>query len=650
MIVGDFVDEQLRLTALRVAEAVAHGESPLSREEERAWLARCAEREELAAQLSCAEHWPLNRLALTPTESRVLWILIAQELDPATRMNLRELATEDEVDVSHDVLRRVVYGHRPEMSCWSELSPSGSLLSACLIDALDDSATPEHRVAFRIARRVLAFVHGDRAIDPDLTGYVAMPTSEAHATNLMVDEDVQGRVQTAISLGADALTIVTGADGTGRRSLLMACARRSGHEVIAVDARELSVKLEVCGRQLRVLERESRIWNRIPLLLNIEALAATEENPDRISVVDRIFYEHLVLATARRPIARRWARTPIVIELPPLTGAQRTVLWGRVLPEASDGDAELLATLYPLAPALITSVAVVAQAEARGEALTPRHISLGLRHVLDDRLAGLATRLTITQEWNDLVLPEDQTLAVIELLARIRTRRRVYEDWGFARKLGKGLGVAALFSGPPGTGKTMCAGLIAKDLGTELYQVDLGKIVSKWVGETEKNLAALFDAAEASHAVLLFDEADSLFGKRTGVTSSNDRYANQETNFLLQRIESFAGICILTTNHDTAIDEAFLRRLAVRVRFPLPDEEERERLWRAMIPSDAPTDPTLDLGSLAKKYVMAGGNIRNAVLRAAFLAADANESIGNYHLRQAAQLEYEGMGKLASKN
>ena len=257
------------------------------------------------------------------------------------------------------------------------------------------------------------------------------------------------------------------------------------------------------------------------------------------------------------------------------------------------------------------------------------------------------TRVNVTQSWDDLVLPEDQTMAIVELLARIRARRRVYEDWGFAQKLGKGLGVTALVSGPPGTGKTMCAGLIAKDLGTELYQVDLSKIISKWVGETEKNLAALFDAAEAGHAVLLFDEADALFGKRTSVNTSNDRYANQEINFLLQRLESFAGICILTTNNEPAIDEAFRRRLAVHVRFPVPDEDERQKLWRALLPEQAPVEDDLELDTLAKKYVMGGGNIRNAVLRAAFLAADADEPIGNYHLRHAAQLEYEGMGKLA---
>ena len=225
-----------------------------------------------------------------------------------------------------------------------------------------------------------------------------------------------------------------------------------------------------------------------------------------------------------------------MIELPPLSGTERAVLWSRALPEASQAMPSSSSTIYPLAPALIDAVGRVAHRGRARRTTRSRSTSRpGSAPCSTIGSAGLATRVTVTQEWDDLVLPDDQTIAVVELLARIRARRRVYEDWGFAEKLGKGLGVTALFSGPPGTGKTMCAGLIAKDLGTELYQVDLGKIVSKWIGETEKNLAALFDAAEAGHAVLLFDEADSLFGKRTAVTSSNDRYANQETNFLLQR-------------------------------------------------------------------------------------------------------------------
>jgi SpoVK/Ycf46/Vps4 family AAA+-type ATPase len=267
---------------------------------------------------------------------------------------------------------------------------------------------------------------------------------------------------------------------------------------------------------------------------------------------------------------------------------------------------------------------------------------------LDDRLGNFAKRVNVTQTWDDLVLPQDQLDAVTELVARIRQRRTVYEQWGFAAKVGKGLGVSALFSGPPGTGKTMVAALIARELGLELYQVDMGKVVSKWIGETERNLGELFDAAEAGHAILLFDEADSLFGKRTEVKSSNDRYANLETNYLLQRLESFTGICVLTSNHEANIDPAFQRRLSLHLRFEVPDIDERAQLWRAMLPSAAPVEALLDFTRLAKRFAMTGGYIRNAALRAAFLAADEGSSITAAHLERAAQLEYEGMGKIVS--
>jgi SpoVK/Ycf46/Vps4 family AAA+-type ATPase len=206
--------------------------------------------------------------------------------------------------------------------------------------------------------------------------------------------------------------------------------------------------------------------------------------------------------------------------------------------------------------------------------------------------------------------------------------------------------VVALFSGPPGTGKTMAAGLVARDLGAELYQVDLSKIVSKWIGETERNLAALFDAAEAGHAILLFDEADALFGKRTQVTSSNDRHANQEVNYLLQRLESFTGVCLLTTNFEASLDDAFKRRIAVHVKFPMPEVDERRHLWRALLPRETPVKGALDTDSLADRFEMSGGYIRNAMLRAAFVAADTTGFLDATMLANAAQLEYESMGKL----
>jgi SpoVK/Ycf46/Vps4 family AAA+-type ATPase len=225
----------------------------------------------------------------------------------------------------------------------------------------------------------------------------------------------------------------------------------------------------------------------------------------------------------------------------------------------------------------------------------------------------------------------------------------VLEKWGFAEKVGKGVGLSTLLSGPPGTGKTMIAGLVARELGLDLYQVDLSRIVSKYIGETEKQLAALFEAAESGHAILLFDEADSLFAKRTEVKSSNDRYANLEVNYLLQRMESFSGITILTTNHETAIDQAFMRRLAFHIRVPMPDEKHRALIWRTIIPERAERADDLDFDALADEFVMSGGYIKNAALRAAFLAADEGQPITNAHLCRAAHAEYEAMGKVAYK-
>jgi hypothetical protein len=440
------------------------------------------------------------------------------------------------------------------------------------------------------------------------------------------------------------LVIVAGGVGTGRRSLLTAAARAHGCQVLVIDAPQIARDRQVAARQLRLVARECRLFGLVPLLRGADALGASGDVPDRLDLLEAEL-AGLVLATATRAPARRWRRAPAMFELPLLTGAQRARLWARAVPVAAE-DADLLATLYPMAPALIRAVGE-ASARARGrEALQAHHVEAGVRAVLDDRLAGLATRVRVTQTWDDLVLPEDQLTSIIELLARIRQRRRVYEDWGFARKVGRGLGVTALFSGPPGTGKTMCAGLIARDLATEIYQVDTSKLVSKWIGETEKNLGALFDAAEAGHAILLFDEADALFGKRTDVKSSNDRHANQETNYLLQRLESFGGVCILTTNHDSALDAAFRRRLSVHVRFPMPEPEERERLWRAMLPAEAPAASEIKFEQLGRAYAMSGGHIRNAVLRAAFLAADQGCSIDSALLARAAQLECEAMGKV----
>ncbi|MEP6862491.1 MAG: ATP-binding protein [Deltaproteobacteria bacterium] len=421
--------------------------------------------------------------------------------------------------------------------------------------------------------------------------------------------------------------------------------------LLSIDVGTLAKDAAAFANQLRIVGRECKLLAKAPLLCNIDALA-DDKDQTRLDLVGSELVAELdtnvyVTCGVNRP-QLRWDRPVIAIEVKPPSSAQRATLWRQLLSDASESDAEYLATQYPLAPAVMHNAAQAALARATGRKVTPEDITAGIRAVLDDKLGNFAKRVEVTQTWDDLVIEGEQAQAITELIARIRQRRTVYEQWGFAAKVGKGLGVSALFSGPPGTGKTMVAALIAKELGLELYQVDMGKLVSKWIGETEKQLGELFDAAEAGHAILLFDEADSLFGKRTEVRSSNDRYANLETNYLLQRLESFTGICLLTSNHESNIDPAFQRRLSLHLRFNVPDEDEREKLWRAMLPAAAPVEANVDFTGLARRFAMTGGYIRNAALRAAFLAADEGTPIGIVHLEHAARLEYEGMGKIVT--
>ncbi len=587
---------------------------------------------------------PLGRLferfGLGAEERHVLAVLIAHQRCVVSRQLIRDVSGDKVPDPTFDALCRIVYPVDADRGC-TELGPHGALRTNGFVESAEGNRdVPEYRQMLRASQRVLAFARGDDGLDPEVGRWGARfdaPPLE----QLLTDRTLIARIEVGVD-GA-GLVVVKGRTGSGRRSILAAIAHARGHAVLAIDAHELARDRDELRRQLRVIARECRLLELVPLFQHLEGLG------DQLDVFEQEISGR-VLATSTNQLARRWTRTPTVVELPPIDSASRMTLWGRALPAAGSGDLDVLSTLYPLAPALIAAVGRAAMHSAGATAMSPAHVEAGLRSVLDDRLGGLATRVKVTQRWSDLVLPDDQATAVTELLARIRKRRQVYETWGFADKVGKGLGVSALFSGPPGTGKTMCAGLIARELGTELYQVDVSKMSSKWIGETEKNLAALFDAAEAGHAILLFDEADSLFGKRTEVRSSNDRHANQETGYLLQRLESFAGICILTTNHESAIDEAFRRRLSIHVRLPVPDLDERRRLWKVMIPRSAPIDPKLDVSKLADKYVMTGGYIRNAVLRAAFLAADEEVAIGTSHLTRAAQLEYEAMGKVVTSN
>jgi AAA+ superfamily predicted ATPase len=398
----------------------------------------------------------------------------------------------------------------------------------------------------------------------------------------------------------------------------------------------------------------------LPLLANLDELWSRltpgEEPALALSAaIDQLSGPVLVTTSSPRLELVSERRTQLRARWPVPDAVTRHALWSDALGEAAAAaELDVLSHRYALGAGGIAAATQSAYFHAeRHQRRQPGFADLvsGLQDNIAERLGELARRVEIRQEWSELVLPPETLEDVTALISRIRNSHFVLDHWNFRRKLARGAGVAALFSGPPGTGKTMVAGLIARELSLELYQVDLSRIVSKWVGETEKQLAKVFEAAEAGHALLLFDEADALFAKRSAeVKSAVDRYANLEVNYLLQRVESFGGVVILTTNLDTSIDPALRRRLASHIVFTTPELEERVALWREMLAVGAPLEANLDLAALADEFSeMTGANIRNAVLTAAFLAAEQGKIIGAAQLSAAARSEYRAMGHVLTR-
>jgi predicted nucleic acid-binding protein len=619
---------------------------------------------------------PFDRLrstfGLSPTEQRALWVLIAVEVDANMRQLMRYMVNES-ARIYPDVgmVESLVYSSAATRELLiQELSPDSRLFRYRLIENVGSRRQIEDAPYLlrnlRVNRRVIEAVHGLVRLDREVAGVAQLVEQPPPFATLILDEQIKrevtellraGMVGAAMGRGSPAV-MLAGHEGSGRKSLVYGAAHALDSKVLRVRCSDLSRDPNELLRQAQALTREAVMFRAVLLLDGVEALAADAEmgRPDRAKYLDHILNEYPgpVAATCPRGDSRpvRFERGIVLIELGVPAETARVELWKRALGTAATGDsADRAASRYPITGGIIQRSAdsALALSRARGETvITPEDLHAGVRSTLDVKLSTLGVRLQWLQRWDDLVLPQDAIEEIREFIARVRHRRRVYEDWGFARKVAKGLGLSALFSGPPGTGKTMVAGIIADELALDLYQIDLSRIVSKYVGETEKNLAGLFDAAEAGHAILLFDEADSLFAKRTEVKSSVDRYANLEVNYLLQRMESFNGITILTTNLDSSIDDAFRRRISFHVDFPIPEPEDRERLWQTMLPKEAQVEPGIDYRALADRYEMTGGYIRNAVLRAAFLAADEQGGISMRHLVRAANLEYTGMGKVIS--
>jgi SpoVK/Ycf46/Vps4 family AAA+-type ATPase len=517
--------------------------------------------------------------------------------------------------------------------------------------------TPSSMRTVRLADRIVAFLRGHDTIDELVRGVVRISHEVPALGAVVMAPEKVDQVRRALegTGGAPPRVLLAGPEGVGRAMLVEALLSECDVTVLRVDLAAIAADARTEDRFAAAM-REAALRDAVAILDG--GAAFKDEAPRALvqAIVDACatLAVPIVFAMSNRPSWLANAVHDLVeLDIPPPGFRERLELWRRELPASlvKPEDLETVAARYAFTGATITRVARRAQATARLR--DPRNPQVRLdelgdaaRLTFSHRLGALAQRIPVGFSWDDLVLPTETMDAVREVLRFARYKPVLLEDWGFSAKLPYGRGVSAILAGPPGTGKTMVAQLLANELGYDLYRIDLSQVVNKYIGETEKNLAKIFEEAETSHAILFFDEADSLFAKRTSVTSANDRYANLEVNYLLQRMETFDGVTLLATNLEQGIDEAFKRRVRFSVMFELPEAPERARLWKSMFPPKAPLAPNIDWDLLSRQFVMAGGYIKKAVLRAALIAAEAQRAVTTADLLEAARLEYREMGRI----
>ncbi|HWJ72312.1 MAG TPA: ATP-binding protein [Kaistia sp.] len=574
------------------------------------------------ALLVCAKAFGLSSF-----ERELLLLLAGIELDDALRQSVAKVAG----------------GARPSFGLalgiltsphWDALSPDAPLRRWRVI--APEPAAILSRAPLQLDERILHFIAGIGATDSALAGiatYVA--PSETLET-----EHVPLARRIVAALDAGAVSILSGGNDASRRDWALAVSALRDRDVLWIDARDLPSDAEALARCACHLDREATL-GVLTLVLSVEPgseqravalagrlatgliwngtpAAGLDATPRRKSLLRFDLPDYDVAHASKRLLAR-WrvrnaGKSDGTVEAELVRAAQQFQLGSG----AVDGFLERIDA---------------AEAGGRAEAVWP-----AAREAVRGGLDAMAQRLSNRAGFDDLVLPASQAAMLRDIARQLRQRERVYRDWGFADKYQLGQGLVALFSGESGTGKTLAAEAIATEAGLDLYRIDLASLVSKYIGETEKNLKRLFDAAEASGAVLLFDEADALFGKRSDVKDSHDRYANIEVAYLLQRVETYRGLAVLTTNMKSALDRAFLRRIRFVVNFPMPDQAARERIWRRQFPAAAPLG-AIDFAALSRLNIC-GGNIRSIAVNAAFKAADAGTAIDQTLLMTAAHEEF----------
>ena len=519
----------------------------------------------------------------------------------------------------------------------------------------------------KVDEQIVNYLLGSDALDARLLPYAHHTASQACLEDLLLPVEVKRRL--ALLLQGQGRTdkglifYFQGPYGVGKQTTAEAICRELGLRLLVIDGEHLlNAEDTAFETVIRLAAREALLRDAALYWDGFDALLADDKGTRRTILVQelesRLGVTFLAGDIAWEPVDALHSTAFVRIEFPRPTYAERLRLWttaldGDIPPEANV-DLTALANQFRFSGGQIRDAAATAHNLMRWRdpehgRLTTADLYAACRLQSNRKLATLARKITPRHTWDDIILPRDRLQQLREICNYVKYRALVYDDWGFDRKLSLGKGLNILFAGPSGTGKTMAAEIMAGELGLDLYKIDLATVVNKYIGETEKNLARIFAEAEASNAILFFDEADALFGKRSEVRDSHDRYANIEIGYLLQKMEEYEGVVILATNLRKNMDDAFVRRIQFSVELPFPSEQDRRRIWEKVWPENLPRSQDLDLSFMARRFEMAGGNIRNIALAAAFLAAADGGAVTMAHLIQATRREYQKLGKVVTE-
>jgi len=540
-----------------------------------------------------------------------------------------------------------------------------------LIDGSPDHGSPLISRSLKLDDRVVGFLLGSREIDVRLQGAARLISPLSEIEPGMVTDEARARLVdfSTAELGAarqrqSVIFSFSGPYGGGKRSMARAVCGDLSLPLIAADVSKMLSAEIPFGEMIWLLGREAVLLGAALCLENFDSLLSDDNKlvQELKSLVEMMrAFRPLTFLIGRRPWQPREFFNDadlVQIDFPIPDDRTRKQLWETYLNNGcangsafeASVDAEALAGKFRLTPGQIRDTLEAAENLARWRApadpmVTMEDLYAACRAQTTPKLGELARKIKPKFTWDDIVLPPDQLAQLNEICNETRHRRRVYGEWGFDRRLSLGKGLVALFTGPPGTGKTMAAEVVANGLNLDLYKIDLSQVVSKYIGETEKKLHQIFDEAQSSNSILFFDEADALFGKRSEVKDAHDRYANIEVGYLLQKMEEYDGIAILATNLQQNMDEAFTRRMRFIIEFPFPDEHHRKLIWQVTFPPEAPLGDDVDFAWLARGIRLPGGNIRNIALAGAFFAAGEESVIRMSHLIQAARREFQKIGR-----